>query len=117
MTDKEFNAYVYEERRQGRSDSQIARSLGMSLKHMIGRLNGVDVDKIDPPKKTNAEMAKDLGAKEAPVRPMSMLAVKPVSGAMQPEKHEKPKKEKAVDIPKVEEPKEEKKDEDLSWME
>lgn len=117
MNEKEFREYVYEQRRQGRSDSQIARSLGMSLKHLIGRLNGVDVDKIDPPKKTNAEMAKDLGAKEAPVRPMSMLAVKPVSGAMQPEKHEKPKKEKPIDIPKTEEAKDKKKAEDLSWME
>ena len=121
MNEKEFRQYVYEERRQGRSDSQIARSLGISLKHMIGRLNGVDVDKVDPPKKKNAEMAKDLGAKESPVRPMSMLAVKPVSGAMQPEMHENPKKEKPVDIPKVEEKveelKEEKSVEDLSWME
>lgn len=104
MTDKEFNAYVYEEKRQGRSESQIARSLGMSLAHFMGRLNGVDVDKIDPPK-TNAQTAKDLGIKEAPVRPVQ-----------KPEKHEKPKKEKMVDIPKVEEPKEEK-PEDLSWME
>lgn len=104
MTDKEFNAYVYEEKRQGRSESQIARSLGMSLAHFMGRLNGVDVDKVDPPK-TNAQTAKDLGIKEAPVRPVQ-----------KPEKHEKPKKEKMVDIPKVEEPKEEK-PEDLSWME
>ena len=106
MTDKEFNAYVYEERRQGRSDSQIARSLGMSLKHLIGRLNGVDVDKVDPPKQ-KADTPKFEKKPE----------VKPVSGAKQPEKHEKPKKEKPVDIPKVEEPKEEKKTEDLSWME
>lgn len=106
MTDKEFNAYVYEERRQGRSDSQIARSLGMSLKHLIGRLNGVDVEKIDPPKQKP----------EAPKQEKKQ-EVKPVSGAKQPEKHEKPKKEKAVDIPKAEEPKEEKKADDLSWME
>lgn len=125
MNEKEFRQYVYEERRQGRSDSQIARSLGMSLKHMIGRLNGVDVDKIDPPK-TNAQAAKDLGIKEAPVHPVQKPEVKPVSGAKQPEKHEKPKKEKSVDIPKVEkpkeekpveDPKEEKPVEDLSWME
>ena len=102
MNEKEFKEYVYEQRRQGRSDSQIARSLGMSLKHLIGRLNGVDVDKIDPPK-TNAQTAKDLGIKEAPVRPV--------------QKPEKPKKEKPVNIPKVEEPKEEKPVEDLSWME
>lgn len=114
MNEKEFREYVYEQRRQGRSESQIARSLGMSLAHFIGRLNGVDVDKIDPPKKTNAETAKDLGIKEAPVRPVQKPEVKPASGAKQPEKS---KKEKAVDIPKVEEPKEEKKTEDLSWME
>lgn len=116
MTDKEFRQYVYEEKRQGRSESQIARSLGMSLAHFMGRLNGVDVDKVDPPK-TNAQTAKDLGIKEAPVRNISKPEVKPVSGAKQPEKHEKPKKEKAVDIPKVEEPKDEKPVEDLSWME
>ena len=102
MTDKEFKEYVYEQRRQGRSESQIARSLGMSLSHLMGRLNGVDVEKVDPPK-TNAQTAKDLGIKEAPVRPV--------------QKPEKPKKEKPVDIPKVEEPKEEKPVEDLSWME
>ena len=102
MNDKEFNAYVYEERRQGRSDSQIARSLGMSLKHLIGRLNGVDVDKIDPPKQEVPKVEK---------KP----EVKPVSGAKQPEKHEKSKKEKPVDIPKAVE--EEKKPEDLSWIE
>lgn len=37
-------------RDRGRSESEIARSLNMSLKHLIGRLNGVDVDKVDPPK-------------------------------------------------------------------
>ena len=115
MTDKEFNAYVYEERRQGRSDSQIARSLGMSLSHLMGRLNGVDVEKVDPPK-TNAQVAKDLGIKEAPVRNIQKPEVKPVSGAKQPEKHDKPKKEKTVGIQKAEESKK-KKNEDLSWIE
>lgn len=104
MTDKEFYAYVYEEKRKGRSESQIARSLGMSLAHFIGRLNGVDVDKIDPPKQEVPKVEK---------KP----EVKPVSGAKQPEKHDKPKKEKAVGILKVEESKEETKVEDLSWME
>jgi len=103
MTDKEFRQYVYEEKRQGRSESQIARSLGMSLAHFMGRLNGVDVEKVDPPK-TKEESPKQERNKE----------VKPVSGAKQPEK---PKKEKPVDIPKVEESKEEKPVEDLSWME
>ncbi len=104
MTDKEFRQYVYEEKRQGRSESQIARSLGMSLSHLMGRLNGVDVEKVDPPKQEAPKVEK---------KP----EVKPVSGAKQPEKHEKPKKEKPVDILKTEEPKEEKPVEDLSWME
>lgn len=50
MNEKEFRQYVYEQQRQGRSESQIARSLGMSLAHFMGRLNGVNVDKVDPPK-------------------------------------------------------------------
>lgn len=104
MTDKEFRQYVYEEKRQGRSESQIARSLGMSLAHFMGRLNDVDVEKVDPPKQEAPKVEK---------KP----EVKPVSGAKQPEKHDKPKKEKAVDIPKAEEPKKEKAAEDLSWME
>lgn len=103
MNEKEFREYVYEQRRQGRSDSQIARSLGMSLKHLIGRLNGVDVDKIDPPKQ-----------KVDTPKPEKKPEVKPVSGAKQPEK---PKKEKVVEASKTEEPKDEKKSEDLSWME
>ena len=98
MTIQELKSYVFEERRQGRSDSQIARSLGMSLKHLIGKLNGVDVEKVDPPKTK----------KETP-KPDKKQEVKPVSGAKQPEK--------PIDIPKAEEPKEEKKAEDLSWME
>lgn len=104
MNEKEFKEYVYEQRRQGRSESQIARSLDMSLSHLMGRLNGVDVDKVDPPKQEVPKVEKKQ-------------EVKPVSGAKQPEKHEKSNKEKPVYIPKVEEPKEEKKAEDLSWME
>ena len=104
MNEKEFKEYVYEQRRQGRSESQIARSLGMSLSHLIGRLNGVDVEKVDPPKQEVSKVEK---------KP----EVKPVSGAKQPEKHDKPKKETAIDIPKAEEPKKEKAAEDISWME
>lgn len=105
MNEKEFRQYVYEEKRQGRSESQIARSLGMSLAHFMGRLNGVDVDKVDPPKQ-KVDAPKQEKKQE----------VKPVSGAKQPEKHEKPKKEKAAELPKVEEPKEEKKEEEFNWM-
>ena len=110
MNDKEFRQYVNEQKLQGRSESQIARSLGMSLAHFIGRLNGVDVDKVDPPKH-----------KLDTPKPEKKPEAKSVSSAKQPKKHEKPKKEKPVDIPKVEEkneePKEEKPVEDLSWME
>lgn len=104
MNEKEFREYVYEQKRQGRSESQIARSLGMSLAHFMGRLNGVDVDKVDPPKQEALKHEK---------KP----EVKPVSGAKQPERHEKPKKEKVAELPKDEEPKKEEKVEDLSWME
>ena len=59
MTDAEFRHYIIEQRLQGRSDSQIARSLGMSLRHMIGKLNGVNVDKIDPLVSSGAVMVPD----------------------------------------------------------
>lgn len=110
MNEKEFRQYVNEQKLQGRSESQIARSLGMSLAHFMGRLNGVDVEKVDPPKQ-KVDTPKSEKKSE----------VKPVSGAKQPEKHEKPKKEKVTEVPKteekVEEAKEEKPVEDLSWME
>ena len=95
MTNKELKAYVFEEKRQGRSESQIARSLNMSLKHLIGKLNGVDVDKIDPPKPKKEEK-------------------KPAS------KKVEPKPVEVVSEPVVEEPAEEASAataEDLSWME
>ena len=106
MNDKEFRQYVNEQKLQGRSESQIARSLGMSLAHFIGRLNGVDVDKIDPPKQK-------VEAQKFEKKPDA----KPVSGAKRPEKHEKQKKDKPVDTLKTEEPKDKKAAEDLSWME
>ena len=98
MTNKEFNAYVFEQRRQGRSDSQIARSLGMSLAHFIGKLNGVDVDKVDPPKKT---------VNPAP-QPQKAEVPKPVE--KKPEVKPEPKKETVPGAPKPAE-------EDNSWME
>ena len=87
MDNKKFKAYYNEQKLQGRSDSQIARSLGMSLAHMMGLLNGVDVNKIDPPKKKEAKKLKEKGWSDTAVA-------------------EKP-------IQKKEEPKQE---EDLSWM-
>ena len=79
MTNKELKAYVFEEKRQGRSESQIARSLNMSLKHLIGKLNGVDVDKIDPPKPKKEEKKpapKKVEPKPVEVKPE--LVVEPV---------------------------------------
>ena len=89
MTNQEFNAYVYEQKRQVRSDSQIARSLGMSLAHFMVKLNGVDVDKVDPPKKPTPKVEKPV--------------------------EKKPKKDEKKPEPKEEVP--EKPTEDLSWME
>lgn len=95
MTNKELKAYVFEEKRQGRSESQIARSLNMSLKHLIGKLNGVDVDKIDPPKPKKEEK------KPAPKK----VELKPVE--VKPEPVVEPVVEEVPVAPA----------EDLSWME
>lgn len=95
MTNKELKAYVFEEKRQGRSESQIARSLNMSLKHLIGKLNGVDVDKIDPPKPKKEEK------KPAPKK------VEPKPVEVKPEPVVEPVVEEVPVAPV----------EDLSWME
>ena len=39
MTSKEFITYVNEQRRQGRSDSEIARGLRLSLVEFLGKVN------------------------------------------------------------------------------
>lgn len=54
---KLFNNYVYEKRRAGLSDKQIAMSLGMSLKHFHTMLNGEEAKKDipDEPKKSVVE--------------------------------------------------------------
>lgn len=88
MTNEEFRKYYNEQKLQGRSESQIARSLGISLKHLIGRVNGMGIQsrqKVDTPK------------------PEKKSEVKPAS--------EVPKTEE-----KVEEPKEEKPVEEFNWM-
>ena len=61
MNDKEFVQYVNDKRRQGMSDSQIARSLGMSLVHMMGKLNVSE-------KKTEAPKAASVLASPVPVK-------------------------------------------------
>lgn len=93
MTNEELKKYYHEQKLQGRSESQIARSLGMSLAHMMGLLNGVDVNKVDPPKKKEAKKLKEKGWSDAAVT----------------EKLDTPEKT----VQKKEEPKQE---EDLSWM-
>lgn len=106
MNDKEFREYVYEQRRQGRSDSQIARSLGMSLAHFMGRLNGVDVDKIDPPKQEKKTEKKKLPKPE-----------KVAEGAYREPFENTVERIKNNDFDFGEESTDEKKAEDLSWME
>lgn len=68
MTNKEFRDYAFDKMRQGLSESQIARSLGMSLAHFMGRLNGVDVDKVDPPKKETPTPKKEKKEKPKEVK-------------------------------------------------
>ena len=90
MTTKMLQKYANELKCKGLSESQIARSLGMSLAHFMGLMNGVDVDKAET---------------EAPKKPEPKKSKKekPVSGAEQPVNPE----------PVKEEPKPE---EDFNWM-
>ena len=93
MDNKKFRAYYNEQKLQGRSDSQIARSLGMSLAHMVGLLNGVDVNKVDPPKPKKNVVSKQKGNIAINPNPTPMVVPK-----------DEPKKEES------------KQEEDLSWM-
>lgn len=81
MNDKEFVQYVNDKRRQGMSDSQIARSLGMSLTHMMGKLNVSE-------KKTEAQKATPVFTSPAPVPVKEDKAEKP-DKKFQPKKQEK----------------------------
>lgn len=106
MTNKEFTAYVFEQRRQGMSDSQIARSLGMSLAHFIGKLN--EIEKQEGRDILNASPVEKPKKDKKPV-------VKPVSGAEQPKQpvvEEPVKEEQAPEVVAPAKPAE-----DLSWME
>lgn len=106
MTNKEFTAYVFEQRRQGMSDSQIARSLGMSLAHFIGKLN--EIEKQEGRDILNASPVEKPKKDKKPV-------VKPVSGAEQPKQpvvEEPVKEEQAPEVVAPTKPAE-----NLSWME
>ena len=76
MDNKKFRAYYNEQKLQGRSDSQIARSLGMSLAHMMGLLNGVDVNKVDPPKTKKNVVPKQKGDIGINPNPTPMVVMK-----------------------------------------
>lgn len=105
MTNIEFMNYVNEQKRKGMSESQIARSLGMSLAHFMGILNGVDVEKVDPPKSKSVK--KMIKKQER----------KPVSGAEQPKEEPKIEPEPAAEPKPVKTKKETKAKEDFNWME
>lgn len=98
MTTKELQKYAYEQKRRGLSESQIARSLGMSLAHFMGILNGVDIEKVE------AEAPKKHEVKKPKTE-------KPVSGAEEvvTEPAKEPEPEVFVEEPKPEE--------DFNWME
>lgn len=127
MTNKEFNTYVFEKRRQGCSDSQIARSLGMSLAHFIGRLNGVDVDKVDPPKPKNnpdkkekaASLITDMafgGAKKDELEKAVAYSKDVIDSDKKPVDIKKSAKENDIDKLSKKYQKENPKTEDNSWM-
>lgn len=61
---KLFNNYVYEKRRAGLSDKQIAMSLGMSLKHFHTMLNGEAAKKDIPAAPKNEEVKSEKPAVE-----------------------------------------------------
>lgn len=90
MTTKELQKYAYEQKRRGLSESQIARSLGMSLAHFMGILNGVDIEKVEAevPKKHEVKKSK----KEVVTEPAK-----------------EPEPEASIEEPKQEE--------DFNWME
>lgn len=70
MTNEELRKYYNEQKLQGRSESQIARSLGMSLAHLMGKLNGVDVNKVDPPKLKKEKKPKKEAKEEVQPAPV-----------------------------------------------
>lgn len=70
MTNEELRKYYNEQKLQGRSESQIARSLGMSLAHLMGKLNGVDVNKVDPPKPKKEKKPKKEAKEEVQPAPV-----------------------------------------------
>lgn len=54
MNNKDLMKYIYEQRRIGKSNKQIATSLGMSMKHFlkeVGEAVGLKDDKKKEPKK------------------------------------------------------------------
>jgi hypothetical protein len=111
-TYKEFIAYVFEQRRQGVSDSQIARKLGMSLTHFLGRLNTAEKE-LEKPAANPDNIPKKS---ENGVKPVSGFSdagtvVPPFPGS---EQREKSKNHKMKNEKKQPEKTEE--EEDLSWM-
>lgn len=63
--------YVYEQRNKGMSESQIAKSLGMSLKHFTAVMNGKDAKQEKP--QMNDAIVYEV--------PKTEKKIKPVSGA------------------------------------
>lgn len=76
MTDKEFMNYIYESRRQGLDNGQIAAKLGMSTEELKDILeNGKTVIKSEPARVPEKEEKKPV--KEKPVSGAG--AVKPAT--------------------------------------
>lgn len=106
MANKEFIEYVFEQRRQGVSDSQIARKLGMSLTHFLGMLNAAEnalnkaiLEKAKAPEKSENGVKAVSGFSDAGT------VAPPFPGSEQREKSENHKMKN-----------EGSEEEDLSWM-
>lgn len=78
---KSFTDYVYEKRRVGMNDKQIANSLGMSLKHFHKLTQGV---KDEPVIETKIEK------KPKPIEPKPAKVKNPIIEASVPEAKEEP---------------------------
>ena len=70
MTTKELRAYVYEQHRQGRSDTQIAESLGLNIETVAKMMDGDAV--VKPIETKPVEIKQEpKSVKKEPIKPAS----------------------------------------------
>jgi hypothetical protein len=83
MSNGKFMEYVNEQRRIGKSNKQIATSLGMSLKHFLSQVGKATEIKDEMPKETPRvqvkakEATKKTESDKDPEEPVVVLKTKP----------------------------------------